>query len=525
MKKRILLLLRFVLILATILMMTYSRRGLHLLSPGYLVALLYFISNIVFYFIPEHKFSRPVVTFAIFLIDIIAISLAIYLAQGMQTDFYLIYFLIIFIASVGQDLRGSIPIAVVASFLYGWLLMRTNPGTSIFDSAILIRIPFIFIVSIISSYWSTEIRRELSEKKELENFARRLEQEIAKMAADETDLKSYHDTVINSVASGVIAVSKDGTITTINPEAARVLGASQSSFMDKNIKDIEGLEQMWDKMREVIGSNTPSDRIQISIKNADDETIPIGLSVSPMSSTNATISGCVGILRDLSDIKALEAKLRHAERLSYLGKMASWVAHEIRNPLTAIDGFSQLLAKTRDQDKLKAFSTEIHRGTQRINHIIDDILTFARTKTHIKAVDIHLRGLITQLTENMGNVRIFISGDVDTLIKGEEESLKSLFNNLISNSVDAMDKDPKITIKFYKEDQWLITELADNGKGMSDETVQRLFTPFFTTKSRGTGLGLAIVKKIVDDHGGKLEIESEEGKGTTCRVYLPAVEE
>ena len=131
MKKRILLLLRFVLILVTILMMTYSRRGLHLLSPGYLVALLYFISNIVFYFIPEHKFSRPVVTFAIFLIDIIAISLAIYLAQGMQTDFYLIYFLIIFIASVGQDLRGSIPIAIVASVLYGWLLLRTNPGTSI----------------------------------------------------------------------------------------------------------------------------------------------------------------------------------------------------------------------------------------------------------------------------------------------------------------------------------------------------------------------------------------------------------
>lgn len=524
MKKRILLLLRFVLILATILMMTYSRRGLHIASPGYLIALLYFISNIIFYFIPENKFSRPVVTFAIFLIDVVAISLAIYLSQGMQTDFYLIYFLIIFIASVGQDLRGSIPIAVVASVLYGWLLLRANPGISILDSAILIRIPFIFIVSIISSYWSTEIRRELTEKKELEDFARRLEREIARMTAEETDLKSYHDTVINSVASGVIALSSDGTITTINPEAARVLGTDQSNLMGKNIKDIEGLEQMWQRMQQVIGTNTPSDRVQISIKNANNETIPVGLSVSPMSSLNSHISGCVGILRDLSDIKALEEKLRHAERLSYLGKMASWVAHEIRNPLTAIDGFSQLLAKTRESDKIEAFSVEIHRGTKRINHIIDDILTFARTRTHINAVDIHLRQLITQITENTGNVRIFISGDVNTLIKGEEESLKSLFSNLVSNSIEAMDKDPKITIKFYREDQWLVTELADNGKGMSAETIQKLFTPFFTTKSRGTGLGLAIAKKIVDDHGGKLEIESEEGKGTTCRVYLPAVE-
>jgi len=521
-KKRILLLLRFVLILSTILMMTYSKRGLNIASPGYLVALLYFISNIIFYFIPETKFSRPVVTFAIFLTDVIAISLAIYLAQGMQTDFYLIYFLIIFIASVGQDLRGSIPIAIVASILYGWLLLRANPGISILDSAILIRIPFIFIVSIISSYWSTEIRRELTEKKELENFAHRLEQEIARMTAEEIDLKSYHDTVINSVASGVIAVSSDGVITTINPEAARVLGTSRSALMGKNIKDIDGLEPMWQKMQEVIASSTPSDRVQVAIKNAHNETIPVGLSVSPMSSLNHSISGCVGILRDLSDIKALEERLRHAERLSYLGKMASWVAHEIRNPLTAIDGFSQLLAKTREPDKIKAFSVEIHRGTKRINHIIDDILTFARTKTHIKADDIDLRQLMTQITENMGNVRIFISGDVNTRIKGEEESLKSLFNNLISNSIDAMDKDPKLTIKFCRKDQWLVTEMADNGRGMSAENIKKLFTPFFTTKSRGTGLGLAIVKKIVDDHGGKLEIESEEGKGTTCRVYLPA---
>jgi len=521
-KKKILLLLRFVLILSTILMMTYSERGLNIASPGYVVALFYFISNILFGFIPEKRFSRPIVTFAIFLTDVVAISLAIFFAQGMQTDFYLIYFLIIFIASVGQDLRGSIPIAVVASVLYGWLLLRSNPGISILDSAILIRIPFIFIVAIISSYWSSEIRRELTEKKKLEQFARRLEEEVARMAAEEHDLKNYSETVINSVASGVMAVNSDGTITTINPEAARVLGSNQNRLLGKNIKDMQGLEALWLKMQQVIEANKPIERLQISIRDAKNETVPVGLSASPMSSSNTTISGCVAILRDLSDIRALEEKLRHAERLSYLGKMASWVAHEIRNPLTAIDGFSQLLAKTRDQDKIKAFSSEIHRGTKRINHIIDDILTFARTRTHMRANDIYLRELLAQLTENLGNTRVFISGDVNTLIKGEEESLKSLFNNLISNSIDAMDKDPKINIKFYRVDDWLVTELIDNGRGMSAEDMQRLFTPFFTTKSRGTGLGLAIAKKIVDDHEGRLEIESEEGKGTTCRVYLPA---
>jgi PAS domain S-box-containing protein len=520
-QKRKLLLLRFVLILSTILVMTYSKRGLNIASPGYAVALVYFISNLALYFLPETKFSRPAVPFAIFMTDVFAVSLAIYLTQGLQTDFYIIYFLIIFIASVGQDIRGSIPIAIVASILYGWLLYRTNPGISIMDSAILIKVPFLFIVSLISSYWSSTMRREVREKTELQAVTRNLEDEIVRITDAETELRHYSETVINSVTSGVIVVKHDGTITTINPEAARVLGAAQDSITGRNIKNIPGLETLWERLRQTIVSDKPSERLQITITNAINENIPIGLSVSPMNSPNTRFTGCVGILRDLSDIKELENRLRHAERLSYLGKMATWVAHEIRNPLTAINGFSQLLTHTRDMSKIETFSKEITRGTQRINHIIEDILTFARAKTQMKATEIDLHRLMTQITEDIGNVRIFINGDENATIMGEEESLKSLFGNIISNSIDAMDKDPKLVIKFYNTHQWLVTELTDNGKGISPDNMKKLFTPFFTTKSRGTGLGLAIVKKIVDDHQGKLEIQSEEGKGTTCRVYLP----
>lgn len=521
MHKRTLLLLRFVLILSTILVMTYSKRGLNIASPGYAIALIYFVSNLILYFIPATKFSRPVVTFAIFLTDVFAVSLAIYVTQGLQTDFYLVYFLIIFIASVGQDIRGSIPTAIVASILYGWLIYRANPGLSIMDPAILIKVPFLFVVALISSYWSTAMRREHREKNELEAFARNLEEEITRITAKETELRHYSETVINSVASGVIVVKNDGTITTINPEAARVLGADQEKLTGRDIKRIQGLETLWQKMKQGMISNKPLERLQISITNTRKETVPIGLSVSPMNSPNTRFSGCVGILRDLSEVRELERKLKHAERLSYLGKMATWVAHEIRNPLTAIDGFSQLLPHTRELSKIEAFSKEITRGTQRINHIIEDILTFARAKTHIKATEIDLHRLMTQITENIANVRIFINGEEDATVKGEEESLKSLFTNVINNSIDAMDKDPKLVIKFHKTRQWLVTELTDNGKGISPENMNKLFTPFFTTKSRGTGLGLAIVKKIVDDHKGKLEIQSEEGKGTTCRVYLP----
>jgi two-component system, sporulation sensor kinase E len=521
MNKKTILLLRFVLILATILVMAYSKRGLDIASPTYFVALIYLLTNLVLYFVPETRFSRPITTFGVFLIDIVAISLAIYFTQGMQTDFYLIYFLIIFIASVGQNIRGSIFIAIVASALYGWLLVRSNPGISILDSAILIRVPFLFVVSLISGYWSVTMRRQLKSKQELEESARKLEDEVARITAKETELRRYSETVINSVASGVIAVKSDGTITTVNPEAARVLGTDQNNLVDKRIETIKGLDTLWQKMKKAIDTNKPFERLQITVTNAEEKDIPIGLSVSPMTSSDTKFTGCVAILRDLSEVKALETKLKHAERLSYLGKMASWVAHEIRNPLTAIDGFSQLLAHTSDREKMKTFSSEIHKGTKRINHIIEDILTFARTKTQVKSGAINLDKLMREITENISDVKIFTKGEKDLAVTGEEESLKSLFLNIIHNSIDAMDKDPKLVIEFKDSDKWIVTELIDNGKGISKDDLKNLFTPFFTTKSRGTGLGLAIVKKIVDDHNGKLEIESEEGKGTTCRVFLP----
>ena len=521
MNKKTVLLLRFVLILATILIMAYSKRGLDFASPSYVVALLYFLTNLVLYFIPETKFSRPITTFGVFLIDIVAISLAIYFTQGMQTDFYLIYFLIIFIASVGQNIRGSIFIAIVASVLYGWLLVRSNPGISILDSAILIRVPFLFIVSLISGYWSTTMRRQLQSKQELEEFAHKLEQEVARITAKETELRRYSETVINSVASGVIAVRNDGTITTVNPEAARVLGTNQNNLVDRKIGTIPGLDTLWQKLKKAIDTDKPFERVQVSITNAEEKIIPIGLSVSPMTSEDTKFTGCVAILRDLSEVKALEQKLKHAERLSYLGKMASWVAHEIRNPLTVIDGFSQLLAHTSDKEKMATFSAEIHKGTMRINHIIEDILTFARTKTQVKFGSVNLGKLMKEITENISGVKIFIKGNENEIVTGEEESLKSLFLNIIHNSIDAMDKDPKLVIEFRESNKWVITELVDNGKGISRDDLKNLFTPFFTTKSRGTGLGLAIVKKIVDDHNGKLEIESQEGKGTTCRIFLP----
>ncbi len=521
MNKKILLSLRFLLIFAIVLVMTYSKKGLYVFAPGYTIALIYLLSNLCLYFFSERILARPLISFFIFLFDVIIISLGIYFTQGVETDFYLIYFLVIFVAAVGHGIGGSMPIAIIASIIYGWMIYRANPGISLLDSKFLIRIPFLFIISLVSSYWSQSTRRELKKKKELEEFSHQLKMEVARVAAQETELRQYSEKVINSVTSGVIAVRDNGLITTLNPEAERILGLTKEEAVGYSIKNIERLDAVWQKMAQSMNTGNLLLREEVSITNRENEAIPIGISISPITGAEERLSGCVAIFRDLSEMRALEEKLKQAERLSYLGKMASWVAHEIRNPLTSIDGFAQLLENVKDSKKINLFSSEIRKGTQRINHIIDDILAFARTKREVAYVDINLRALIESITKSIKNVNVTISGNELEMVKGEIDSVRRLFVNLINNSVEAMDEGGKLQITFSTDNDYRVTEIVDNGRGISKEDMKNLFTPFFTTKERGTGLGLSIVKKTLDEHNGKIEIESEKGTGTSCRVYLP----
>ncbi len=510
---------RFVLILTTILVMAYSKKGLQFGEPGYIIALLYFLAGISLTRVPEKLLSRPWFSFATFLFDIVVISIAIYLAEGIATDFYLIYFLAIFISAVSQTVNVSLPVAVVASIIYAWLIHQQYPDLSLLDSKFLIRIPFFFIISLISSYWAESTRRELRKKEELERFNIELKKEVERVAARETELRIYNERIINSVASGIMVVKKDGLITTVNPETERAFGYTKEQLIGYDIKSIVGFESLWQKMEQAISSGVPIIRDEVEVQNKSGDRIPIGFNITLLDAPGKDISGCVLIFKDLSEIRKLEEKAKQNERLTYLGKMSSWVAHEIRNPLTSIDGFAQLLASTKDRAKLNTYVEEIRKGTQRINHIVDDILTFARARK-MTLQKVNLRRLIQDIVQNL-QVKVILEGHEEPVVHGEEESLRRLFVNLINNGIEAMDENGVLKINFTQEDRYILTQVIDNGKGISEKDMKNLFTPFFTTKSRGTGLGLAIVRKIVDDHHGKIEVTSKVGQGTTFSVYLP----
>ena len=511
--------LRFIVILTTILIMTYSKKGLHFGEPGYIVALVYLLIGLALTRVPDKILSRPWFSFTTFLLDIVIISVAIYFTEGISTDFYLIYFLAIFISSVSQTVNVSLPVAIVASIIYAWLMHQQYPDISFLDSKFLIRIPFFFLISLVSSYWAESTRRELRKKEELERFNIELKKEVEKVTAQEVELRLYNERIINSVATGIMVVKSDGLITTVNPEAERVFGYKKDELIGYSIKSLEGIEQLWNTMEQAMATGKPIIRDEVEVQNKDGERIPIGFNITLFETPEKDISGCVVIFKDLSEIRRLEEKVKQNERLSYLGKMASWVAHEIRNPLTSIDGFAQLLRNIEDRKRMDTYIDEIRKGAQRINHIVDDILTFARSR-RMELKKVHLKGLIEDILQTI-KVKAVIEGMEQPFVQGEEESIRRLFVNLITNAVEAMDENGLLKIDFKQTDNVILTEIIDNGKGIDEKDLKNLFIPFYTTKTRGTGLGLAIVKKIVDDHHGKIEIESKPGQGTKVKIYLP----
>lgn len=332
--------LRWILVLVIILMMTFSSKGMKFLSPGYILAIIYFVSNLLLYLLPLKQFSSRAIDYILLMFDILFVSVAIYLSNGVDTDFYLVYFLTIFMSSVGQDIKGSLPVAVVISILYGWMVYRNNPNISLLDTKFLIRIPFFFVIATLSGLWSQRTKEQIRQKEELEQVNRELKIRVDDALEKERTamgemlkLKVYSENILKSVTSGVMAIDTEGNVNAFNPEASRVLRIEPAKIMGKAIDLFEEIKPLTDLLRETLSTGIKKERGEITLSLRDGDLVPLGFSISPIVDENSKVMGSVTIFRDLSQIRALEEKLKHSERLSYLGKMAAWVAHEIRNPL------------------------------------------------------------------------------------------------------------------------------------------------------------------------------------------------
>jgi len=338
-------------------------------------------------------------------------------------------------------------------------------------------------------------------------------------------LETYTANVVNSMPNGLISLDSEGRITTLNQNAANLLGLSFSKvkgkFLDEVMKECD--------MKKTLLPSSDIYEQQMECHLNDGRVIPISTTSSLLKNEEGKIIGKVIILRDLQDIKNLEKKVERSERLASLGRMAAGIAHEIRNPLSSIKGFAQYFRKKFDPgSEDENYALVMANEVDRLNRFIQDLLNFAKPQEpKFRPVDIiKVMEHTLKLTESdflEKNISIIKNFDEQMpQISADSDMITQALLNIFINANEAMEKNGELIITVQKKyNQSVHISLEDKGKGIAKTDLRKIFDPFFTLKSGGSGLGLAIVYRIVENHHGEIEVKSELGKGTIFKINLP----
>jgi len=387
-------------------------------------------------------------------------------------------------------------------------------------------------VEVLASNFSSMIQEILEHKDQLEGQLDEIKR-----------LQRYADQLLTTMSDGLLSMDMEGIVSTINPAAQELFKkfdnpVDRGSSVSKSLRNFIELDTyIQDILKDPHKKNPRETPLQYKSK---ERVLLIGSSI--LKDRKGNPQEVILNLHDITELKKLETSIRQAERLAGLGTLAAGMAHEIRNPLSTIKTFVQLLPRKMEKPGfLEKFQRTVPRELEQINRLVEDLLELARVpKYHFEKIDI--KSLLEQTTdsleEEMKNRQINCQCEYSNNlppIQADMSQLSKAFNNLIRNAMQAMPSDGILSVKVFSQEEhtkdtqvltapngWITLVFEDTGVGISPEDIKNIFTPFFTTKDMGTGLGLAITHKVITEHGGRIDVESNEGKGSRFRIHLPA---
>jgi two-component system sensor kinase FixL len=336
---------------------------------------------------------------------------------------------------------------------------------------------------------------------------------------------------IENTNEGFVTIDENHRVIVFNKAAEKIFGFTSREIIGKDLKLVLGPECtaghkkavsrfIKTKKPKLIGHQT---EFMASRRNGERFPLSISFSVSEIGGKFYF----TGIIRDLTETKALREQIARSEKLAALGRLVAEISHEIKNPLVMIGGFARQLTRSiRDEKslgKLKIISDEV----QRLENLLQELREIYRPKSlALEPVDINalLEKIYSLSREDFKLSRntLELKRTPDPLfVNGDQEKLKQVFLNLVKNAKEAMGPGGHLIIQSDLLEGRAVITFSDSGPGIPQKDRDKLFTPFFTTKQGGTGLGLSVSKRIIEDHpGGSLDLNSEEGKGTTARITL-----
>jgi signal transduction histidine kinase len=352
----------------------------------------------------------------------------------------------------------------------------------------------------------------------------------------------YRDLVWN-LRNGVLAVTHDGRIAVMNEVAYRIFGLTPNpGDIGRPYADV--LKDLPDVMRIVSGafelSHLPN-RAELRLRRTNKV---IGYTLSQVRDEHGRVTGATLFFKDLTRVEQLEERERLRDRLAALGEMAAAIAHEVKNPLAGIEVMSGLLKRqlAENQDA-QSILGDIIKEAKMANAIVVEVLDFVRPirlqVEHVSVAGV-IRDAVTMAEghKQRGNIRLDVRlPEALPHIQGDPHQLRQIFTNLLINAFEAMAGEGFVeitAIEVAPEDEvvagsdltacpMIQIEVADNGPGVPADVMEKIFSPFFTTKPQGSGLGLAIVRKIVDAHDGRIDVSARPEGGTRFRVTVPVV--
>lgn len=368
-------------------------------------------------------------------------------------------------------------------------------------------------------------------------------------------VRTYLNNVLDSMMDGLIAVNPEGKITIFNKAAERITGYRaeevlghpyQLVFGRENEEFISILRKTFQRRRPLVGEKSFFSR---------DRSIPLEVTVNLVGDPEDKIEGALVVFRDISLLRFLKDEIRRKEKLAALGEMAASIAHEIRNPLSGIEGFALLLKESlKEDEEKKSQVNRIIEGARSLNNLVTNLLNLSRPlKLNLQSVvvDQLIKSCLSFIQQKIQKEKLNIHLITEFLpqpveMVADPDLLRQVFLNLAINAVEAMPQGGKLTICLKKKSylgsgihqfireiegdytfttspEEVCVEFSDTGCGISPEGKKKIFRPFYTTKSKGYGLGLAIAQQIIQSHGGRIKVKSKPGKGTTFILNLPLI--
>lgn len=468
-----------------------------------------------------------ILSFVQVMVDLVYGTVLVHFTGGATSVFTVLYVFPILTAGILHPRRAALFTASVASLLFGLLINLEFYGVIPHSSwpwvipwsettsfyvlwVLVVNITTFFLVALLSSSFSEQLRET---KATLTLKERAFER-----------LSDLHTSIVRSITSGIITTDENDRISFINSAGAALLQMPRSELIG------EPLRMIFPGIYDGRAAHRRSTESFLTVKEIADEQIHFDITVNDLQASDGVSRGRLVIFEDVTKIRKMEDRVKLSEKQAAFVRIAAGMAHEIRNPLAALRGATEMLATSiAAADTDRRLLGIVIRESDRLNTLLGDFLAMVSSRKPDK-----LRVMMTDLVEETLGLcatdpRVGKTVSLETLIKvgveveGDPSRLKQAVWNLLANALDATRDGGSIRVVLEPDansGQAVLT-VQDSGPGIPVEVKDRMFEPFTTTKEKGTGLGLSIVMSIVRDHGGTIEAESNPGKGTVFTMRLP----